>query len=385
MNLILYVLIPIVIAAIAVLFIHPQLVKIALLKSIVDRPNARRLNRKPVPVLGGAGVFFGILLSVSALSFLTDTAILYIIFAAMSLMLYTGIIDDILNIRSTTKFLLQILAVCILMFLGGYKINDLHGLWGIHELPNYVSYPLTVIACVGIINSINLIDGVDGLSSGFGIFTSTLLGVFFLHSGEPTFTILAFATAGAMIPFFMHNVFGRKYKMFIGDGGTLTLGIIFSVFVLEILSLKYEHINIEGIVSFSLAVFSIPVFDTLRVMTTRIAHKKSPFLPDKTHLHHMFIDMGYSHAMTTVHMLSLNIIIIIIWFITEYYTPLSQEVQLYIIVALSVAATTGLYYFTERLKKKYPEKYTQIKRHTQIRQLKHQNIYFKIQHFLDSL
>lgn len=331
-------------------WIHPRLVRIALDKNIVDNPNPRKLQRRPTPVLGGIAVFFGSVIGLGCASITCDCSELFIVVVAMMIMLYTGTMDDILDLSPALRFLIEIGTVLLLIFVGGYTLNDFHGLWGLNQIPQGVAIPLTVFAAVGIINAINLIDGVDGLSSGYCILTSLLFGVMFWYVGDRTMCMLAVVAAGSLIPFFFHNVFGKSSKMFIGDGGTLVMGIVMSVFVIRILrhgsmSEVYDAVNI-GLVPFTLAVLSVPVFDTLRVMTTRILKRKSPFHPDKTHLHHMFIRLGCSHAATTLAILILNFFVVLCWWIS-YMIGCSIDVQLYIVLVLSILITSGLYNFME--------------------------------------
>lgn len=331
-------------------WIHPRLVRIALDKNIVDNPNARKLQRRPTPVLGGIAVFFGSVIGLGCASITCDCSELFIVVVAMMIMLYTGTMDDILDLSPVLRFLIEIGTVLLLIFVGGYTLNDFHGLWGLNQIPQGVAIPLTVFAAVGIINAINLIDGVDGLSSGYCILTSLLFGVMFWYVGDRTMCMLAVVAAGSLIPFFFHNVFGKNSKMFIGDGGTLVMGIVMSVFVIRILrhgsmSEVYDAANI-GLVPFTLAVLSVPVFDTLRVMTTRILKRKSPFHPDKTHLHHMFIRLGCSHAATTLAILILNFFVELCWWVS-YMAGCSIDVQLYIVLVLSILITFGLYNFME--------------------------------------
>ena len=338
------------VAILSVHWIHPRLVRIALDKNIVDNPNARKLQRRPTPVLGGIAVFFGSVIGLGCASITCDCSELFIVVVAMMIMLYTGTMDDILDLSPALRFLIEIGTVLLLIFVGGYTLNDFHGLWGLNQIPQGVAIPLTVFAAVGIINAINLIDGVDGLSSGYCILTSLLFGVMFWYVGDRTMCMLAVVAAGSLIPFFFHNVFGKSSKMFIGDGGTLVMGIVMSVFVIRILrhgsmSEVYDAVNI-GLVPFTLAVLSVPVFDTLRVMTTRILKRKSPFHPDKTHLHHMFIRLGCSHAATTLAILILNFFVVLCWWIS-YMIGCSIDVQLYIVLVLSILITSGLYNFME--------------------------------------
>ena len=338
------------ISLLSVCWIHPRLVRIALDKNIVDNPNARKLQRKPVPVLGGIAVFFGSVIGLGCASLVCNCSELFIVVVAMMIMLYTGTLDDILDLSPGLRFLVEIFTVLLLVYVGGYSLNDFHGLWGIHQIPQYLAVPLTVVAAVGIINGINLIDGVDGLSSGYCILTSLFFGGMFWGVGDRVMTMLAVVAAGSLIPFFFHNLFGKSSKMFIGDGGTLVMGIVISVFVMRTLTHGtfceiYDPKNV-GLIPFMLAVLAVPVFDTLRVMTTRILKHKSPFHPDKTHLHHMFIRLGCSHAATTLAILLLNLFVVLCGWLS-YLAGCSVDMQLYVVVLVALLITVGLYNFME--------------------------------------
>lgn len=358
-NLLYIVVLPIVIAILGVTAIHPKLVLVAIKKKIVDNPNARKLNKQPVPVLGGVGVFFGLMFSLSLAGyFIPEISIPFELIIAMLLMLYTGVGDDILGLSPALRFMVQIFTVCLMMFLCGIYIDDFHGLWGIYQLPHIVAFMLTLVSCVGIINSINLIDGVDGLCSGYGIFASLLFGVCFLNMGDVSYAVLAFSVLGALIPFMLHNMFGRRYKMFMGDGGSLVLGFICSLFVMRVIQSGYDVVS-GSTVSFTLAVLAVPVFDTLRVMIARILQGRSPFSPDKTHLHHMFIALGCSHVITAVNVIFINALVVFIWYICSllHFTP---ELQLFVVVLAGLVATSGLYYGVEYIKNHQPAFYAAL-------------------------
>lgn len=344
------VIIPFFIALFLVGWIHPRLVKIALLKNIVDNPDARKLQRTPVPVLGGVAVFFGAVIAIGSMSAVVDCSRLPVVIMAMMAMLYTGTMDDILNLSPALRFLIEIITVLLLIFVGGYCINDFHGLWGVGQFSAWYAVPLTVFAAVGIINAINLMDGVNGLSSGYCIMACIIFGSLFFLAGDGAMTILATVSVGALIPFFLHNVFGKTSKMFIGDGGTLVMGTVMSVFVISMLQAgspvtAYVGPGV-GMVPFTLAVLSVPVFDTLRVMSTRMLKGSSPFRPDKTHLHHMFIDLGCSHVATTLAILGLNMSVVLCWWVLEA-AGFSIAVQLYAVVAMGLLVTFGLYHFMQ--------------------------------------
>ena len=344
------IIIPFFTALLLVGWIHPRLVKIALLKNIVDNPEARKLQRTPVPVLGGVAVFFGVVIAIGCMSSVVDCSGLPVVIMAMMAMLYTGTMDDILSLSPGLRFVIEIVVVLLLIFVGGYCIDDFHGLWNIGRFSYWYAVPLTVVAAVGIINAINLVDGVNGLSSGYCIMACLIFGTLFFLAGEAPMTILAAVSVGALIPFFLHNVFGKTSKMFIGDGGTLVMGVVMSVFVIAILQngsrvAAYVNPNV-GLVPFTLAVLSVPVFDTLRVMSTRILKGTSPFRPDKTHLHHMFIDLGCSHVATTLAILGVNMFVVLCWWALEA-SGFSIAVQLYAVIAVSLLVTSGLYHFMQ--------------------------------------
>ena len=344
------VLLSLIISLLVVSWIHPRLVKIALLKNLVDNPDARKLQRQPVPVLGGIAVFFGIVIGYGSVCGMVNYAGMLIVIMAMMVMLYIGTMDDILSLSPGLRFVIEIVVVLLLIFVGGYCIDDFHGLWNIGRFSYWYAVPLTVVAAVGIINAINLVDGVNGLSSGYCIMACLIFGTLFFLAGEAPMTILAAVSVGALIPFFLHNVFGKTSKMFIGDGGTLVMGVVMSVFVIAILQngsrvAAYVNPNV-GLVPFTLAVLSVPVFDTLRVMSTRILKGTSPFRPDKTHLHHMFIDLGCSHVATTLAILGVNMFVVLCWWALEA-SGFSIAVQLYAVIAVSLLVTSGLYHFMQ--------------------------------------
>lgn len=348
MNLIvLYILSPFIVALVASIWVFPMVLNIARKKSIVDNPDARKLQRVPIPVLGGMVVMFGILVSLCVCHLFVDCSSLFTVVLAMSIMLYVGTIDDILELSSTARFFLEILVALMIIYTCGYSIDSFHGLWGIYTISSYLSIPLTVVTVVGVVNAINLIDGVDGYSSGYGIMACVIFGILFYCVNDLTMAMLAVVCAASLIPFFLHNVFGYSSKMFIGDGGTLLLGCVMSVFVLNML--KSESLCTQyytwgvGLIPMTLAILCVPVFDTLRVMTMRMLRKTSPFHADKTHLHHLFIELGFSHIGTTISILILNCLVILGWYIS-YKGGASINVQLYVVVLMSLLVTVGFYY-----------------------------------------
>lgn len=346
MNILFHMIVPFVGSMLAAIWIFPKMLHIALEKNIVDNPDARKLQRIPIPILGGLVVMFGILVSLSICQLFYDCSGLFTVVLAMSVLLYVGAIDDIMELSPRIRFLIEIGVAIMLMYTCGYSIDHFHGLWGLCAVPSLVSIPLTIVTVVGLINAINLIDGVDGYSSGYSIMACFIFGTFYAVVGDVPMVMLASVCIGALLPFFFHNVFGKTSKMFIGDGGTLVMGVVMSIFVLNMLKAEtlcdvYVSWGM-GLVPLTLAILSIPVFDTLRVMSTRIMRGVSPFHPDKTHLHHLFIDMGFSHIGATCSILLLNLLILFMWYIT-YRLGANVDVQLYVVVAMALFCTFGLY------------------------------------------
>lgn len=337
-----------VIAFVSTWFIYVRVLNFAIKYGIVDNPDARKLQRVPVPVLGGVTVFIGILMVTILGIFFLDLKMLTISVIAMLVMLVVGTIDDVKNLSPAARFIFEIGIVLYVIYLGDIKIGDFYGLWGFRSIPDYLGVPLTVFASVGIMNAINLIDGVDGYSSGFGAMACTIFAIMFYALGNQTMMMFAVAADGALIPFFLYNVFGRKSKMFIGDGGTLLLGTIMALFVMSILTTNPSSYMLMlqgvGLVPFTLAVLAVPVFDTLRVMTARIISGLPPFRPDKLHLHHLFIEMGFSHVGTAVCLIFTDLLVVVAWFVS-YKCGASINMQLYIVLAFALLTTFGFYTF----------------------------------------
>lgn len=381
-----YYLILFVVAMVATWWIFKKVLRIALIKNIVDNPDARKLQKVPVPVLGGVAVFFGMIVALTVTRLTFDTYSLFAIMGVMTIMLYTGTMDDILSLTPKIRFLIEILVVLLLIYTNHYSLNDFHGLWGIHQISEWIAVPLTVFACVGIINAINMIDGVNGLSSGYCILACTIFGSAFILGDDKDASSLAILAIGALIPFFCHNVFGKKSKMFIGDGGTLLMGTIISSFVIGILNANSplaEKVDPNlSLIAFTIAVLAIPVFDCLRVMVSRIARGTSPFYPDKTHLHHLLFDLGFSHVGTTGTELLATITVVGSWFLS-YKLGASVDVQLYIVVSLGLLVTFGFYAWARSQQRRETAAYRVLSRIGKWTHVSHTPWFERFRDFLD--
>lgn len=351
----------------AVSWIYFKVLKIAKEKNLVDNPDARKLQKSPIPVVGGIAVFFGVIFGLLAgvvmyyafnqditgsISVFTTTRLLPVVLA-MSIMLYTGAVDDILGLSPKSRFVIEILVILGMVYSSGGCVDSFHGLWGIEDFSWYWGVPLTVLAGVGIINAINMVDGVNGLSSGLCMTCCLLFGFMFLSVGDITNAILAFIMVASLLPFFVHNVFGNTSRMFIGDAGTMVIGSLMIWFVISALR-SDAYLQAFGsnysMVAMVLAILSVPVADTLRVMTMRILRGRSPFSPDKTHLHHAFVGIGISHSITALSEVLINFAVVGIWYISARLgAPL--HCQLYTVVLVAAVLVWGTYGFLLHEKK----------------------------------
>lgn len=339
-------------ALIAVDWIYFKILKIAFDKNLVDNPDARKLQKVPVPVMGGMAVFFGVLVGVlvgtvihSVIGDISSTT-LFPIICSMSVMLYVGALDDIMGLSPRSRIIIEILTILGLVFASGACLDSFGGMWGVSGFSWWAAVPLTVFAGVGIINAVNMIDGVNGLSSGLCITCCLFFGAAFINIGDISNAVLAFTTFGALMPFFIHNVFGMKSRMYIGDAGTMAMGVLLTWFTICLVGTDRSVLCCSqdiNTIALSLAVLSVPVFDTLRVMGLRIIHKKSPFHPDKTHLHHIFINVGVSHFITSMSIILIDIVVVGI--LTVSVTAgAGCEWQLYIVMLSSIILVWGTYF-----------------------------------------
>lgn len=304
----------------------PQILLISFRKQLFDQPDERKIHQEIVPRLGGIAfkpvIFFtvALMLGVSQLlgygymmeDFTLEVRSIAFSFCCIILLYLVGIADDLIGIRYKAKFIVQI--ICGLMIIaGGMYIDNLHGLLGIHGLPVWIGYPLTVLVIVFIINSINLIDGIDGLASGLCGVATLFYGVVFFLLHEYIYAILSFATLGVLVPFFYYNVFGdanKQKKIFMGDTGSLTIGMILCILCLRLLQCSTTEASAElpNILVLAYSSLLIPCLDVVRVYLHRVRNGKNPFLPDKNHIHHKLLALGMRQRMAMVSIVLVSIL-----------------------------------------------------------------------------
>lgn len=289
----------------------PVIMKIAEEKKLYDVPDARKLHKKPIASLGGVGIFSGFFLAaLLTISNKTNPEFQYF-FAAATVIFFLGLKDDILILTAAKKFIGQLTAAAIIIHLGQIRIDSMHGLFGIGELPHLVSLGLSYFTIILIINAFNLIDGVDGLAGMLGLLTMSVFGTYFFLAEMPAYALLAFSLAGSLFAFLIFNY--NPAKIFMGDSGSLLLGMVNSILVIKFISVADKStatLPIESCVAVGISILIVPLMDTLRVFSLRIARGRSPFSPDRNHIHHLLLDRGLTHKYVTFCCLLLNIMFI---------------------------------------------------------------------------
>lgn len=307
--------------------IIPKILLIAFRKRLFDEPDERKIHTAAVPRLGGLAfmpsIVFSICLVVGVKGILDaqglsayfggpsevgdmSEMLLPMCFGlcAVMMMYLVGIADDLIGVRYRAKFVAQILAA-LLLAMGGVRIENFHGFMWLYELPVGLSWAATVLLVVFITNAINLIDGIDGLASGLSGIAMAFYGFVFMHTGYMLYAMLAFAGLGTLVPFFYYNVFGNPAmgkKIFMGDTGSLTTGLILSFLSIEVCSLPEGSVYSWNVMVVAFAPLAIPCLDVIRVFVHRIVRGMSPFLPDKSHIHHKLLALGIPQrwAMITI-------------------------------------------------------------------------------------
>jgi len=291
----------------------PSLTNFARVKNLFDTPNERASHNSAVPTLGGVAVFLGMVLPITLFGDLGfDHDFKYII-AGLLVLFFAGIKDDILIISVRTKLIAELLAIFIVVFLGNIRITDFHGFLGIHELPYFVSILFTSFMFVVVINGFNLIDGIDGLASGVGMISLSGLGIWFILSEDLAYAAFCFSTVAALAAFFRFNVFSKTNKIFLGDTGSLIIGMVATLFTIQFMEGSLTHALGPMVVSapaIAIALLIFPLIDTLRVFTLRICLGRSPFEADRMHLHHKMLDLGLNHIQSTALILGFNLAIL---------------------------------------------------------------------------
>ncbi|BDD09719.1 undecaprenyl-phosphate alpha-N-acetylglucosaminyl 1-phosphate transferase [Fulvitalea axinellae] len=311
----------------------PVILKVSEMKSLHAQPNDRSAHSTAVPNLGGVAIFIAVTLSM--LLFGTDAKVNNYVMASLVILFFIGIKDDILVIDPLKKLIAQILATFILVYFTDIRITSFFGLFGLYAVPEPVSYLVTTLTVVVIVNAYNLIDGVDGLAATLAIVMSLFCGVWFYVVGDSNSALLSISVSFALVSFLRFN-FSDKNKIFMGDTGSLITGFLLAFQLTRFIQLndmvtdyRFHNAPIIGFV-----LFMIPLFDLLRVFIYRLSKRMSPFSADKNHVHHFLLQLGLLHRQITITLAIFQLVTIVI--LSMIIETVSINASLVFIVTLFV-------------------------------------------------
>jgi UDP-GlcNAc:undecaprenyl-phosphate GlcNAc-1-phosphate transferase len=289
-------------ALFAALIMVPPLRRWALESGNVDQPDARKVHTSAIPRIGGIAIFMAFLFS--CLVYVDLVPPVRGILAGGLVIFCTGLIDDISGLTPRRKFLGEIVACLVTIFVGGLHIHTLGNLFGSGPLvlPHWGAIPFTVFAVVGVINAINLLDGLDGLAGGVSVIALTCFAILAYHNGNSPAAMLCIALLGALLGFLKYNFFPAR--IFMGDTGSLGLGFMLGFLAVYLTQMPDSRVS----PAVPAVILALPILDTLWVMSRRLLRRISPFAPDQTHLHHKFLDLGFEHRFTVIFIYGISLV-----------------------------------------------------------------------------
>ncbi|MDP4239818.1 MAG: MraY family glycosyltransferase [Bacteroidota bacterium] len=313
-----------------------MVIDIAKKRNFVVKPNKRTSHEGVIPNIGGINIFISFLSTVFLFSYGIISELQFTI-VGVFIILIVGFVDDLIAIKPTWKLLGELLSAFFLIVVSDVRLSHLHGFLGIYELSIGWSYLLSFFVFVAIINALNLIDGVDGLASGLGILYCLFFAIYFNLTANINMAVSAFAMAGSLFVFFLYNVFGGKRKIFMGDSGSLLLGYMITLYVFEFCEMNAykciaEPFQMSAAPAVAICVLFVPLFDTVRVMLTRLKKGVSPFRPDKNHIHHLLLKTGLKHRQVTFVLLLVSFFFIVLGIIGRQW-----NIGILIFIAFSIA------------------------------------------------
>lgn len=339
-------------------YIIPKIIWVSREKELTKPVIGRSVHLKPIPTFGGVAFFLTLILM---LAFVQGLRLSYVgnhLIAAITILFLVGVKDDLVISTARVKLVGQLLAISFLVFSPELAINSLHGFLGISTIPAWLGYSIAGFLLLGIINSYNLIDGIDGLAAVVGIIIGVLYAVLFYFTGEHFYVLVSMTLVGILAGFLRFNLARGKKKIFMGDSGALIIGLVIGFLSLRVLHLPTAALEIDSFIPenrllFVLAVLFIPFFDTTRSIIIRLLNKNNPFSPDRNHTHHVLLDAGFRHFQATLLLGFLNCAVVAIFLIlsTLYGSFLMSLVMLAIFIA-----ACGLFYWIREQESRGKEK-----------------------------
>jgi len=332
-----------------VIFSIPSILTIAKEKHLYDEPSERKRHLTKTPRLGGLAIFVSFVFSVSIWGQFENIKDVQFILAAILLIFFSGLKDDIIVIAPFKKLGAQIIAAGIVVLKTDLLISNFHGVLGIYELPQFLAYFISLFTLIVVCNAYNLIDGADGLAGTLGMVMCLSFGLLFSINKDLEWALIAFTLAAALLGFLFYNF--QPAKIFMGDAGSLCVGFLLGIFSIHFLEMNIQHFGYTERMNASpgmvIAILIVPLYDTLRVFILRAKQKKSPFHADHNHLHHQLMKIGLSHKQIALSLSMINVAFIgLAWLIQENS---AQSVTLGIGLTAFVVGQIPMFIFRHRL------------------------------------
>ncbi len=305
-------------------YLTPVVIQVVKVKRLFEKLSERSSHTVHVPSFGGVVfyVVFIIAISIAEQFFVTGRAV-YLVPAA-TIMFVVGLKDDLTGISPFNKIIAQIIATTLLFLSTDFQIQNLHGFLGLYHASPLLVVPLSYAVVIFFINAFNLIDGIDGLASSLGAFYFTAFGFIFYYLNDWTFLSVSICMVGMFIAFLRYNLSTDK-KIFMGDTGSLFIGFILVAFVIHLMASDFTdrlYLKNANFGVFLIALLFVPVLDSIRVFVARAAEGRSPFSPDRNHIHHILMDrFALTHRQTTLRILVINMAVSWLFWAVCYYLP----------------------------------------------------------------
>ncbi|GAB2693958.1 MraY family glycosyltransferase [Mucilaginibacter koreensis] len=291
-----------------------------------DLGHFRKQHDQGIPRLGGVAVFVSFTITVLMFGIADKVLPINCLISACIVLLAMGLKDDLHGVNPSTKFVIQFLVAVIVTICGDIRIHSLHGILGITQLPYVFSILLTLFCIILVVNAFNLIDGIDGLAATLGLMCNCTFAALFIYLGQYQLAAVALAIVGAIFGFLKFNI--TPAKIFMGDTGSLLVGLISVIMGIEMLNaggavqaLGMHWFSVPALVA---AAFITPLFDTTRVFIFRVAAGNSPFKADRNHIHHRLLKLGLTHLQSTLLLVSINIVAIVLVLATGMHNALLE-------------------------------------------------------------
>ncbi len=327
----------------------PRIITIVKIKNLMDDPNDRSSHKEKTPTFGGIAFFLSLIVSLFFINMYLFNLIGLNIAVGLTILFFTGLKDDLVEISAKVKILAQIFAFfCVIAVNLELFPVSFEGILGIYKLPPLVSLLFGCFVMLSIVNSYNLIDGINGSASMVGSVVFLIFSYVFFKSGLIYYSLLSLISFSFLVAFLRYNL-SSKHRIFMGDTGSMIVGFVMGLLTLKYLSIDAEkliNLNINPINKLALiiAILFIPFVDTLRVFIIRTVKHGKPFSPDRSHVHHVMIDyMHLSHAKASMLLAFINIMVFIIVYTCNFY--FSSVIVYGILFFMIISFAVALFYF----------------------------------------